>query len=195
MNILWVKNDLLHPLNRGGRLRTYGILRFLRSRHTVTYLTREAAPDAERLEAATQYADHVEIVSRRIPTRGTIGFAAGARRNLLSGDPYALARYNSPEWSRAVRRLTASKLYDIVICDFLTLWPSIARARSELPVVLFQHNVATRVWHRYAALKANPVLRGYFQLQANAHAAWAAGGGEGCGSRDCGFARGRIRVP
>ena len=30
MHILWVKSELLHPLDKGGRIRTYEMLRRLR---------------------------------------------------------------------------------------------------------------------------------------------------------------------
>ena len=38
MHILWVKNELLHPLDKGGRIRTYEMLRRLRDHHRVTYI-------------------------------------------------------------------------------------------------------------------------------------------------------------
>ena len=38
MRILWVKTELLHPVDKGGRIRTYQMLRALSRRHNVTYL-------------------------------------------------------------------------------------------------------------------------------------------------------------
>ena len=49
MHILWIKTELLHPVDKGGRIRTYQMLRALRQQHQVTYLTLDdgsAAPDA-----------------------------------------------------------------------------------------------------------------------------------------------------
>ena len=39
MNILWLKTELLHPLDKDGRMRTYHILRELNREHRITYLT------------------------------------------------------------------------------------------------------------------------------------------------------------
>ena len=33
MRILWLKTELLHPVDKGGRIRTYAMLRELRKRH------------------------------------------------------------------------------------------------------------------------------------------------------------------
>ena len=38
MHILWIKTELLHPVDKGGRIRTYQMLRSLSRRHHVTYL-------------------------------------------------------------------------------------------------------------------------------------------------------------
>jgi len=39
VHILWLKTELLHPVDKGGRIRTYNMLRALRREHRVTYLT------------------------------------------------------------------------------------------------------------------------------------------------------------
>ena len=38
MHILWLKTELLHPLDKGGRIRTYQMLRQLVREHRITYL-------------------------------------------------------------------------------------------------------------------------------------------------------------
>jgi len=57
MRILWIKTELLHPVDKGGRIRTYHMLRSLSRRHDVTYVCLDdglAAPDA--IERALEYA-------------------------------------------------------------------------------------------------------------------------------------------
>ena len=55
MRILWIKTELLHPLDKGGRIRSYQMLRSLSRQHHVTYLCLDdglAATDArERARA------------------------------------------------------------------------------------------------------------------------------------------------
>ena len=38
MRILWLKSDLLLPLDKGGKLRTWHLMRHLARRHEITYL-------------------------------------------------------------------------------------------------------------------------------------------------------------
>ena len=38
MHLLWLKTDLLHPIDKGGKIRTYYMLRELKKLHHVTYL-------------------------------------------------------------------------------------------------------------------------------------------------------------
>ena len=51
MRILWLKTELLHPVDRGGRIRTYAMLKALRRQHHITYaaLDNGAVPDARAL--------------------------------------------------------------------------------------------------------------------------------------------------
>ena len=39
MNILWAKTELLHPLDKGGKIRTFQMLRELKRIHHLTYVT------------------------------------------------------------------------------------------------------------------------------------------------------------
>ena len=63
MRILWIKTELLHPVDKGGRIRTYHMLRSLSRRHDVTYVCLDdglAAPDA--IERALEYAQKIVVV-------------------------------------------------------------------------------------------------------------------------------------
>ena len=63
MRLLWLKTNLLHPVDTGGKIRTYFMLRELKQRHHVTYLALDdgtAAPDA--VELAAEYCHEVIIV-------------------------------------------------------------------------------------------------------------------------------------
>src|SRR5438477_200386 len=51
MKILWVKPGKLLPLNTGGKLRTYNILRQLSTAHQLTYLSYYGGPRDEAYEA------------------------------------------------------------------------------------------------------------------------------------------------
>jgi sugar transferase (PEP-CTERM/EpsH1 system associated) len=173
MRILWVKTELLHPVDKGGKIRTLATLRELRKRHHVTYVTLDdghAAPDAAAL-ALAEYCHDVVRVPFAPPPRGTPAFYLALARNLLSPLPYAIARYRSGALRSAILRLVREREVDLVVCDFLA--PSLnVPADLGVPMVLFQHNVEAAIWERHAAVARNPVVRAYFGLQWRRMRAW-----------------------
>ena len=165
MHILWIKTELLHPVDKGGRIRTYQMLRALRREHRVTYLTLDdgtAAPDA--VERATEYAHEVVRVPFAPPAKGTPGFFLDLLRNVASLLPYAVARYRSRALEQRLRELVARGDVDVVVCDFLA--PSL-NVPDDLgvPTVLFQHNVEAMIWERHAQVAASPVKKAYMREQ------------------------------
>ena len=59
MHILWLKTELLHPVDKGGRIRTYHMLRELRRDHRVTYLTLDDGSAAALLDEAEDFLNSV----------------------------------------------------------------------------------------------------------------------------------------
>jgi polysaccharide biosynthesis protein PslH len=163
MRILWIKTELLHPVDKGGRIRSYQMLRSLARQHQVTFLCLddgEAAPDA--LSRAHEYAGEIVTVPFRPARKGSPRFFLELLANLFSPLPYAVARYRSAELRRQIRRLAANT--DLVVCDFLT--PSINLPLPlPAPAVLFQHNVEATIWERHAAVPQNPLRRAYMRIQ------------------------------
>ncbi|HKF96984.1 MAG TPA: glycosyltransferase [Steroidobacteraceae bacterium] len=163
MRILWIKTELLHPLDKGGRIRSYQMLRSLSRQHHVTYLCLDdglAVPDAR--ERAREYAQEVVMVAFRLPAKMTLGFFAALLRNLLSPLPYAIACYRWPKLREQVSRLAAG--VDLIVCDFLS--PSINVPDGlPAPMVLFEHNVEAMIWQRHATVPQHPLRRAYMRLQ------------------------------
>jgi hypothetical protein len=65
MRILWLKTDLLLPLDKGGKLRTWHLMRHLARRHEISYLA-FAAPDEpqDHIIGMREVAAHVDTVPR-----------------------------------------------------------------------------------------------------------------------------------
>jgi glycosyltransferase involved in cell wall biosynthesis len=163
MRILWIKTELLHPLDKGGRIRSYQMLRSLSRHHHVTYLCLDdGLATADARERAREYAHEVVVVPFRAPTKTSLGFYAALLRNLLSPLPYAIARYRSPELREEVRRLSAST--DLIISDFLFSSLNLPDGLPA-PTVLFQHNVEATIWQRHGAVPQHPLRRTYMRLQ------------------------------
>ena len=165
MKILWLKTELLHPVDKGGKIRTYAMLREIAKQHEVTYLTLDdggAAPDA--VEKASEYCSRLERVAFDPAERGSVGFYGDLLANLLSPLPYAIARYRSRAFGDRVRELVGDGDFDVLVCDFLT--PAVNLPRDlGVPTVLFQHNVEAEIWRRHTDVRKDPLSRAYFREQ------------------------------
>ena len=53
MNVLWLNTGLLLPLDKGGRLRTWHLMRHLAQRHHITYLARCPTPSRSTVPLRT----------------------------------------------------------------------------------------------------------------------------------------------
>jgi len=163
VRILWLKTELLHPVDKGGRIRTYQMLRALRRAHHVTYLTLDdgsAASDAPEL--AGEYCHELVRVPHHTRPKFTAGFYAELAANLASPLPYFIRKYESAGMRRELESRAAA--FDVVVCDFLM--PSVNVPRTlPVPAVLFQHNVEAMIWRRHYEVQTNPLKKAYLYGQ------------------------------
>jgi sugar transferase (PEP-CTERM/EpsH1 system associated) len=165
MHILWIKTELLHPVDKGGRIRTYQMLRQLRREHRITYLALDdGAGGPEALERASEYCHDAVAVPFAARAKRTTGFYWELLQNLASPLPYAVAKYRSPALTRELHRLVAESDVDVIVCDFL--FPSLnVPSGLGVPMVLFQHNVEAAIWERHVQVASHPVKRLYMREQ------------------------------
>ena len=165
MRILWIKTELLHPLDKGGKLRTHGMLRELKRRHHLTYLTLDdGSGGADAVAAAAEYCDELVRVPFRAPPRGSPAFLADLARSLLTPLPYFVARWRSAALRQEIAARTAGGGFDVVVCDFLVPAASLPEA-IPAATVLFQHNVEATIWRRQAEVHRNPLARRFLRGQ------------------------------
>ena len=165
MRILWLKTELLHPIDKGGKIRTYFTLQQLRRHHHVTYLTLDDGRCGEdAVERAEEYC-HDLLQIPHVPSRKFgLRFYVELATNLVSALPYAIARYRSRPMERRLRALLNEGRFDLLICDFLA--PDVNVPRTvDLPAVLFQHNVEAMIWKRHTEVQSSAIRRAYFGRQ------------------------------
>ena len=165
MHLLWVKTELLHPIDKGGRIRTYHMLRALKQQHRITYVTLDnggAAPQAPDL--ALEYCHQLIRVPFDEAPKRSPRFWLELLSNVVSPLPYAIAKYRSAALRGEIARVVRDTGIDVLICDFLA--PS-QNVPEGLPcdTVLFQHNVEAAIWKRHVEVQTNPLARAYFYAQ------------------------------
>jgi sugar transferase (PEP-CTERM/EpsH1 system associated) len=165
LKILWLKSELLHPVDKGGKIRTYQMLKHLKRDHEVTYLalaTRRDAP--ESFELASEYSHKLITIDWQEREKFSAGFYLDLGLNLVSPLPYALQKYRSTAMRRAIEREINRNQYDVVVCDFLV--PSVNfKPRAAIASVLFQHNVESLIWQRHYETQKNPMKKALFRNQ------------------------------
>ena len=163
MKILWVATNFLHPTNKGGLIRTLGILRHLSARHEIHYVAYADPEHPEGPERAGEYSARAYPYRFSIIDKRSFRFAGQLAAGLFSSVPLAISRFRSEELKQSLEELVRRERFDRVVADFLV-------ATDYCPglpnCVLFQHNVETMIWRRRAEHARDPLRKWFFGLQA-----------------------------
>ena len=166
LNILWIKSGPLHPLDSGGKIRTFNMLRELRKRHRITYvaLASRSAGDAWKSKAL-EYCHRVISIDWNESAKYSWRFYLEIAKNMLCSDrPYAVDKYASSAMKKAIAAFDTREC-DLMVCDFLAVAMNFPSERMT-PSILFEHNVESDIWRRHYELRSGrPLLRWYFHAQ------------------------------
>ena len=163
MKILWVNQYFLHPTERGGQIRSMGILKPLHRRHEVHYAALADPSSSEGMDMAHTFSTRAYAIPHPVVSRRSPAFALQVARHLLFSElPLAVDRYASTALRQAVSELVAREHFDAVVCDFAASGVNMPALRGA---VLFQHNVETTIFERHAEHAATPVHRWFYELQ------------------------------
>ena len=165
MKILWVKAGRLLPVDTGGKIRSFNLLRQLARRHHVVLLSYyDGAIDPSYDAALKQEFPHAVPVPTGSPARG-LATVWNYFRHVLDHAPYAVTKFTAPPVAAFVERAMLAREFDVVVCDFLSATMNFP-ATLKAPAVLFQHNVESVLWARQARHERNPLKRLAFRWEA-----------------------------
>ncbi|HWP59899.1 MAG TPA: glycosyltransferase [Candidatus Acidoferrales bacterium] len=165
MLIVWLSSRLPYPLDSGGQIRTYHILRQLKRRHDVILVT---FADRGALTAAGSRLGEIagEIVAVPPPAKKS-GWALyrDALRHLANPLPYVIAKYAVGDLRASLESTLARRPADLLVCDYLTPAPCVPE-NVGIPSLIFEHNVEAVIWDRLAEQEKNPLKRLYLRSEA-----------------------------
>ena len=165
MRILWLKTELLHPVDKGGKIRTYNMLKELKNEHHVTYLTLDdGSASAEERKRSTEYCHDLICIPHRRWEKFTPGFYFELLLNLVESRPYAIKKYESAAMLREIVELERRNCFDFIVCDFLAPAANVPRNLAS-PTILFQHNVEAMIWKRHYEIQTNLIKKAYLYNQ------------------------------
>ena len=165
MKILWVKAGKLLPVDTGGKIRSYNLLRFLGRDHEVTLLSYYGGKrDLEYEAAIEKELPGTLIVHTGAPDSNSLDRGLDYLWRLPKSAPYAVSKFTHPKVAKALAMKLSGNYFDVAVCDFLSAslnFPQTLRT----PTVLFQHNVESSLWERLAATESNPIKKLAFKIE------------------------------
>ena len=165
MRVLWVKAGKLLPVDTGGKIRSYNLLRFLAKDHEVTLLSYYGGQrDADYEAALAKELPGSQTIPTAKSDSNAIQQAADYLRCLPRRAPYAVSKFAAPAVQRTVAEWLSGGRFDVAVCDFLSASLNFP-ALLPIACVLFQHNVESSLWKRMAAVETNPVKKLAFAIE------------------------------
>ncbi len=157
--VLVLSARLPYPLDSGGRIRAYHVLRTLAGHFQATLLALSGN------ETASGYSDEIEKLGVRVVTIGNprIDRPAGvadAVRNLTSPLPLTVAKYTCSLMEKAVEGFMADG-FDVIHCEQLHMAVYAAGRFPGVPKVLDAHNVESQIAERYARQEGNIMKKAF----------------------------------
>ncbi len=159
MKILWVKAGGLVPLDLGGRIRSYNILKELAHKHEVTLFTFYAEQPDDPHPQLQRLFRRVVCWPLQLPTPRSFGEGIAYFRSMFSSRPYTIAKFCQPQVARGLRQHLETEKYDVVVCDFVVAAGVIPWEHLRCPKVLFTHNVEALIWRRHYQNSRNPLWK------------------------------------
>jgi len=165
MRILWVKADKLLPVQNGGNIRTYHVLRYLSARHELTFYS---------YYGGTPDRDYERNLQEQLP--GAVAVCTGKRElagaargldylaHLSAQPPYAVSRFAHAKVQKQLQSWFRERRFDVAVCDFLDAAVNFPGSLS-IPSVLFQHNVESEIWRRHAATAGNSAKKMMYRME------------------------------
>ncbi len=153
------------PVDTGGKIRSFNILRHLATKHEVTLLSyyggsRDPGYETEIVERLSG----AQTIYTAAP-EGTLRQSLDYIRRLPSRAPYAVTKFTDSKVRQTLAQWLDARRFDVAVCDFLSASLNFPN-RLGVPCVLFQHNVESVLWQRMAETESAPLRKLSYKIEA-----------------------------
>jgi polysaccharide biosynthesis protein PslH len=167
MKILWVKPGKLLPLDTGGKLRTYNILRKLAGGHELIYLSYYGGKhDPAYEQEILSHLPGTVCVYTGAPDTTAVERYLDYLRRLPWRAPYAVSKFTAAQVQNLLNEWIPQHRFDVAVCDFLSSTLNFPENLAT-PTALFQHNVETVLWQRKAEFEVKKLDRMVAMIEYN----------------------------
>src|SRR5258708_21166803 len=119
MKLCWIKAGGFVPLDFGGRIRSFQMVKELARRHQVTVLTFYPAVENDLHGTLAPLFEELITVPLRLPRQRSAGEYMDYLRCLFAPHPYSMQKYYRRELRRAVAELFSRKSFHPIVCHFI----------------------------------------------------------------------------
>lgn len=166
VRILWVKAGKLLPVDTGGKIRSYNILRHLARRHEVRFLSYYGGQRDTDYEAQIQIQlPGAETIYTAAPDASDTQRSLDYLKKLFHSAPFAVSKFTDHRVRRSVIDWLSGDRCDVAVCDFLSASLNFPD-HAAVPAVLFQHNVESSLWQRMAGTESHWLRRPVYKIEA-----------------------------
>lgn len=158
MRVLWVKSGGFLPLDTGGKIRSFSLLKELATRHEMSVFTFYPTQSNDRHPELQAFCKEVVLVPLVLPDRATLADMLAYAKNIVTPIPYPMAKYCRPETARRLQDWLGSHTYDVIICDYL-ITAAVIPWEAPCPKIIFTHNVEAMIWERHWRISRNPFFK------------------------------------
>lgn len=151
MRILLVSSFLPYPLTSGGHVRLYNIIKQLSASHEVTLVCEKRSYQSQQdIEAVKKICKKVITVERR--KQWSMG---NILKTGFSSLPFLLVGHTNTEMHTHIASALATESYDLIHVETFYVYPNIPK--TQIPVVLVEHNIEYLVYQRYITKMPLPI--------------------------------------
>ena len=163
MKILWVRHELLHPVQSGGQIVSYEIARRLHQRHEIHFVAYEREFNSAARSRASEYCSRLYPVSPPEPYRQLRPYVLELARALLSPLPFDARIAKTGQMQQTIRERLAAERFDVLFCEWLSMTPNLPDLEKW---VILNHNVESVLVARRIATEPKFLVRRYHALDA-----------------------------
>lgn len=165
MKILFVSAVLPYPLQSGGQIRMYHLLKRLAKIHEITLVSFIRSEDERQYISALNFCKKVHVVMRGKAWQPKYLLSA-----LFGKFSFLLTTYASSAMRQTLRQLLAQTHFDAVHIEPFYVWASLPKL--TIPLVISEHNVEHEVYSQYVKRFSLAPLRPFLWLDVVKLAYW-----------------------
>lgn len=166
MRILFLANLIPYPLDNGGKIFTYSVLKTLSENNVVDVLCFYEKEDINKAkEELSSYCNSITALPIRVTTRENMKLMmAKAALSVFSDKPLAISKYITKEMKVNIKDKLNRNVYDCVFFNILSMYayaPYIKKYAPNIKTVLYEQNCEVLIYSRHLK-ETNSLLKQMF---------------------------------